>query len=267
VSALRGRIVATTRGGEPGDRLVASLESQGAHVLLWPTLRFAEPRDVAPLDAAARALREYDWVVFTSARAVRELSGRARPVEASPQYGRRKSDVIPGPRVAAVGAATAAALRAAGWRVDVVGEDGAARLADAIAARHVLEKARVLFPAGSLASDRLEEGMRRWGALVERIEAYRTVPAPLDGAKVREDLRRGVDVVTFASPSAVRALREALRDDLKDALGDGGVAAIGPTTARALFDEGVTRVEIADHPTTHALVDACVLLTSGKRAS
>lgn len=267
MSGLEGRVVATTRSGEPGDRLVALLEARGARALAWPTLRFMEPRDSAPLVGAAQRLKEYDWVVFTSARAVRALSALVAPIAAPERYGRRRGDVVIGPRVAAVGPATASALRQAGWRVDVVGTDGAAALTDAIGERHVIEERRVLFPAGSLASGRLEEGLRHRHARVERVEAYRTERASPNADVVREDLRRGVDVVTFASPSAVHALRDALGGGLRLALADCGLAAIGRTTARALVDEGVGHVEVAARPTAGALVDACVLLLSRERAS
>ena len=60
--------------------------------------------------------------------------------------------------------------------------------------------------------------------------------ATLDGASCLRAVARGaVDVVTFASPSAVAGLAAALGEaGLADLLAHAAVAAIGPTTAGAL---------------------------------
>lgn len=246
---LDGRVVATTRDGDPGDPLVRSLVADGARVLIWPTLVVEPPRDPAPLEEAARSLATYGWIAFTSPRAVSALAHRCGP---------------PGktPRVAAVGKATASALEARGWRVDVVaGGEGASALAEAMAAAAELGGARVLFPASSLARPVLEESLRAHGADVHRVEAYHVRAAPPDPAQVRADLASGVDVVTFASPSAVRSLAEAL-GDLAGGLAGTGVAAIGGTTARALAELGVPDVEVGPKSGVEGLVDACVQLTN-----
>jgi uroporphyrinogen-III synthase len=85
---------------------------------------------------------------------------------------------------------------------------------------------------------------------------------PPDGARVRADLALGVDVVTFASPSAVRALATALDDDLPTALEGTGVAAIGKTTAAALDDLGVRDVAIGPRAGMDGLVEACIERTN-----
>jgi uroporphyrinogen-III synthase len=90
------------------------------------------------------------------------------------------------------------------------------------------------------------------------VEAYRTRQAPPDAHAVRSDLRRGVDVVTFASPSAVHSLAEALDGDLRGALQGVGVAAIGKTTAQSLEESGVEEVQVGEGGGMAGLVSACV---------
>jgi uroporphyrinogen-III synthase len=248
MSRLSGRVVATTRDGAPDDPLTEKLRAEGAKVLEWPTLSFEAPYDAGPLERARRDMQAgaYDWVVVTSARAVEPLG--------------RGEDVPKSVRVAAVGAATAAALRARGWRVDVTGTSDASALVEAVSEGGATDGARVLFPAGSLAGDTIEKGMAALGARVERVEAYRTVPRSPGRLRVREDLRRGVDAVAFASPSAVGALVETLSPEWPAALGRAGLAAIGPSTTRKLTESGVDegRIATADPPGLDGLVDACV---------
>jgi len=245
---LSGRVVATTRDGAPDDPLTHLLEAEGAKVVEWPTLRFDEPTDAARLERARASLRDgaFDWVVVTSARAVLPLGSREGVPEAV--------------RVGAVGAATAAALREAGWRVDVSGDGDAADLAEAMNRAHELVGARVLFPAASLAGSVLEEALTQMGARVERVEAYRTLLAPPGPARVTADLAAGVDAVAFASPSAVASLMEALGRAWPEALSGVAVAAIGPSTERALIESGLEagRVTTADPPSLDGLVEACV---------
>lgn len=242
---LDGRVVATTRDGSADDPLTLALRAEGADVRVWPTIATREPADPEPFAAALRSLDEYDWIVFTSARAVDAV---AHHVPTPPS----------GPRLAAVARATAAALERWGRAADLVGTgEGARGLLEAFAAHGPLSGARVLFPAASLARDTVERELSDRGARVERVEAYRTVEVPPDAERVRADLARGVDVVAFASPSAVRSLAGALDGRLAEALAGCEVVAIGPTTAAALREAGRARVELAPDTSVQALVDAC----------
>ncbi|MEQ9399308.1 MAG: uroporphyrinogen-III synthase [Longimicrobiales bacterium] len=244
MTRLDGRVVATTRDGSPDDTLVAELRAAGARVLVWPTLSFEPPDDATPLARALTAPDGWDWVLLTSARSVAAQS----------EHG---SLPVGGARIAAVGGATAAALLAGGWRVDLVGDGGGASgLIDAMLRETTVEGTRILFPAATGASSELEDALGAEGARVTRVDAYRTVLSPPDPARVRADLADGVDVVAFASPSAVAALDDTLDHDLARALAPCRVAAIGPTTARALADRGVDAV-VASDTSFDALVAAC----------
>lgn len=255
VSRLAGRVVATTRDGAPDDALVTLLEREGASVRVWPTVAFDPPSDPETLRRAAERVHAYDWVVFTSVRSVEPLVASGAPPGE-------------GTRVAAVGDATAEALRAAGWRVDAIGDEGAHALVEAMAAAADLQATRVLFPASSRAAPTLEERLAARGARVDRIEAYRTRLVPPDPERVLADLGAGVDVVAFASPSAVVSLARALGDRWPDALGGAGCAAIGQSTRAALLEARVPpdRVETAAPPSLAGLVDVCVKLVEASGA-
>lgn len=243
---LAGRVVATTRDGDRNDPLTAALEREGATVRDWPTLAFDGPDDVGPLRKALARLETFDWVVFTSARAVPLVTGLR------PWSGR-------GPKVAAVGEQTADKVRACGWPVDLVGEgDGASGLLQSWRALGTLEGAQILYPAGSRARTELEEGLAAQGAFVLRVEAYQTLICPPDPELVQRDLGRGVDVVIFTSPSAAEGLATSLDGDLAGPLAACGVVAAGRTTGSALAPWGLERCTVARRPSADGLVDACV---------
>jgi uroporphyrinogen-III synthase len=235
---LTGVGVVVTRDDGADATLSGLLRELGATVLSWPTIRAAAPSDPRPLRDAVERLGDFDWVVFTSPRAV-EAVAEWRPAPPARL------------RAAAVGASTQAAAEARGWRVEVVPRvQTADALVDALRAGGVGAGTRVFFPASEIALDTLEAGLRALGAEVCRVTAYRTVGADLDRDGCAHALESGeVDVISFTSPSAVENLRSALGERLFRAGAARAVmAAIGPTTAAAVRAAGAAEViEAAEH--------------------
>ncbi|MCP4659163.1 MAG: uroporphyrinogen-III synthase [bacterium] len=243
-----------TRPEEPDGPLVTLLRRRGARVLHWPVVRIDPPEDPRPLEAALERLDEYDWIVFSSARAVSAVAGRATPSQ-------------DGPRVAAVGSATAGALTAAGWRVDLTAHPArGAALVQALAEAGCAG-ARVLFPASAIARPTIPDGLRARGARVEEVTAYRTRPCPLDRDRCLAELRRGaIAAITFASPSAVDGLQRALGTEGFDLLlAAAPSVAIGPTTAEALDRAGHPAARVAEPSTIEGLVRAVEQTTSRRK--
>jgi uroporphyrinogen-III synthase len=185
--------VAVTHELERPDVLLDELGRLGLEALLWTAVRTCVPDDLEPLDAALQDIDRFDWVVFTSRRAVDTVHSLS-------------STALGKVRIAAVGPRVAAAVAAAGGTATVIGTGGAQALAAAMAPE-MWSGARVLFPAGALASDELEKGLRNAGADPYRVEAYRTEPDGLAGDLCGAHLKSGrVGAVTFLSPSAVEGV-------------------------------------------------------------
>ncbi len=77
-SPLAGRDILITRASDQSELLVRELEARGARAVLYPMVAFHPPDDFAPLDNALRALRTFDWLLLTSANAVRALIERSK---------------------------------------------------------------------------------------------------------------------------------------------------------------------------------------------
>lgn len=238
---LAGRSVVVTRARDQANGLAERIEEMGAVVVEAPVFRI-EPR--TPNAALRRALRTRpDWVVFTSANAVRacidELFAAgldARALGAS--------------KIAAVGPGTASALAGAGLRPDFVPPaSNAESLANTLPG---VESQRVLLPLSALADDRLARGLCERGALVEQLAAYDVVPEPLDADQAREVLE--ADAITFTSASTARYLRMAL--DEAEVGSRVRLVSIGPRTTGAVR-EAFGRVDReAAAPSLDALVEA-----------
>jgi uroporphyrinogen-III synthase len=235
---LTGIGVAVTREDGEDGVLATLLERHGARVVRWPVIRRAPPAEPGPLQEALARLGDFQWAVLTSPRAVEALADRG-PVWP------------PSVRIAAVGRATRSAAESHGWSVHLVpATQKAEALVVALGRAGVGPGDRVFFPASEIAHDTLETGLARLGAEVCRVTAYRTVPVELDRDACARTLAAGeVQVISVASPSAVRGLKAALGDRLfGDAAARLVVAAIGPTTAAAARAAGAARViEAADH--------------------
>jgi uroporphyrinogen-III synthase len=218
-------------------------------------VRFAPPPDPARLERAMAGLNDYDWIVFSSPRAVAAVTGGGvRPPE--------------GVRVAAVGESTAQALASEGWPVHLVPrEAGGEHLVAAFADAGLAPGARVLFPASAIARPIIPDGLRGLGARVDQVVAYETVHATLDAAECLADVSAGrADAVTFASPSAVEGLRKVLDQRFVGLFRRMPAIAIGATTSEALARAGVPPAAVADPSTLDGLVDAVVtVLNAGSR--
>jgi len=246
---LEGRRVAVTRGKGAEDGLSARLRELGAEVLEFPSIALAPPQSWEPLDAALGELSRFDWVAFASVNAVEQTAARME-VLGLPMASLARL------RLAAVGPATAEALRAAVRAPDLVprvssGEGLGAALR--LAARGL----RILVPRAAEGRQELTEILADAGAEVTAPPAYRTVPAPPESlAPLGYLLERGlVDAVAFASPSAVKSVAAALGGRSRLLAGP-CLAAIGPTTAAAIRALGLPVGAQPAQPGAEALADA-----------
>jgi uroporphyrinogen-III synthase len=256
VGGLAGRRIVVTRRPGQASELVQQLTARGATVVEVPAIEIAAAPDPSALDAALEALGRYQWIVFTSANTVNAVLGRLTVLGLEPRLGAR------GPKVAAVGPATAAALRQSFPQdpVAIAPEESfrAASVADALARRGI-SGARVLLPGSTRAREELPALLRAAGATVDVVAAYATVEPPDLAERVSQALAGGFDLVAFASPSAVEAFAAAAGDRARGL----EAVAIGPTTAEAARAAGFEVRVVASKSTTEGLVLAAETAVSG----
>lgn len=246
---LAGKRVLVTRAQEQASALSALLRARGAEPLEFPVITIAPADDYSGLDAALRTVTQYDWAVFTSANAVRQVEQRLKAIGAS-------WSIFGGLRLAAIGPKTARELGSRGCAVAFV--------PSRFVAEAILQELpdvagqRILLARADIADRRLVEGLRARGATVDEYVAYRTLVSGEGDDAVRRQLLAGeVDVVTFASSSTVRNLRAVLgQHGFADALRGATVACIGPVTAGTAGELGLTPQVVAETHTIEGLVDA-----------
>jgi uroporphyrinogen III methyltransferase / synthase len=157
----------------------------------------------------------------------------------------RDARALAGVGVAAVGRATADALRMAGVEPDLVPAEHSARgLVEEFSDAGDEERRSVLFPAADLAPSTIPEGLEEKGWQVRRVEAYRTVPlsAPEPAVLARAG---AADAVVFTASSSVQAFVALRTPEGAPMPVPPHVVCIGPTTAEAARAAGMTGVREA----------------------
>jgi uroporphyrinogen III methyltransferase/synthase len=191
------------------DDLVERVEALGHAAVLLPLIRI-EPLGDEPIDASA-----YEWLIVTSSNGADELGRRG----------------VTANRIAAIGPATAHALRAHGLRVDLVPPT------------HTQEGLRDELPPGR-ALLVAAEGARRDVLDADFVPLYRTVELDVEPPDA--------DVALLMSGSAARALA---------ATGARiPVVVIGPQTAAAARESGLDVVAEAESHDVDGLVAALASL-------
>ena len=249
---LFGKRILVTRAREQASSFAQILEAAGAEVVEFPTIRIVPPESWAPLDAAIGQLREYQWVIFTSANGVRFFWERLQ------HAGRDLRDLF-GIMVCAIGPATAEALLRLGVRADIVpAEFKAEALVEAIGSERV-RGSRVLLARAAEAREIIPEELARRGARVDAVPAYRTVKNSSDAAELRSMLRDGkIHAVTFTSSSTVKHFLELVGEEAAALLKGVTVASIGPITAETAAKRGIVSHIVPENYTIPALAEALV---------
>ena len=244
---LEGRRVLVTRAPHQASDLADRLRALGAVPVLVPTIEIAPPASWEALDAALRALPEFDLIAFTSSNGVEAFHSRSEAL-----------GVKTAPRsVAVVGPATARAAEKTGLLVDIMPPVFTAEsLAETL--RPNAHGLRALLVLAEDAPPTLRDGLTAAGAEVTIAPAYsnRIPDASLSLIRALFDGGDAPDAVMFTSASTARNLA-ALLDTAGSALPERVVrASIGPITSRALAELGLPAHVQALESTIASLVDA-----------
>jgi uroporphyrinogen-III synthase len=228
---LAGRRVLVTRALHQAGKLSEGLRALGAEPVEVPVLEIRPPASFAPLDAAILTFNSYNWLILTSANTVRALLERAAVLGvglAQPA----------GLKVAAVGEATAAAARKAGFIVTFV---PVSYLAESLVTGLAAQAAgqRVLLARAAVARDVIPDALRTAGAEVDVVDAYRNVLPEAAPEQLQNAFAEGIDAATFTSSSSATHLAEAASAaGINWPFAGVPAVSIGPITSQTLRELG-----------------------------
>jgi uroporphyrinogen-III synthase len=232
--------VLVTRAPDDAGLLAEALVALGFEPVLEPLLNIRFSDDGSPDLTGLQA------IAFTSANGVRALAHGALDA---------KKLGLP---VFAVGAATAAAARAAGFDGVTSADGDVAALARLIIARTSPDNGAVLQVAGSHLAGDLAGTLEAAGIMIRRIVLYEAVAAESLSDSTRKMIEAGgIGAVLIFSPRTARLFVSLMEDaGLEDAARGMILVALSRAVAEAAASLSWAAVRIAETPDSDALIQA-----------
>jgi uroporphyrinogen-III synthase len=243
-----GAGVLITRPAAQAEGLCRAIENAGGRAIRFPTLEILDPAEPAAAEALLREAAGFDLLVFVSANAVE----RAAPF------------LLPGLQtpIAAVGDATARALRMRGLEPTLVPADRAN--SEGLLVLPALQQVagwRVLIVRGEGGRTLLAETLTERGAVVAHAVVYRRAIPAVDPAPLLVDWEGQVHAIVATSNDGLDNLLALLGPEGKRKALPTPVIVVSERMAERARRHGFTRVLVAAGAGDDALV--CALRDAG----
>ncbi|MGZ5078044.1 MAG: uroporphyrinogen-III synthase [Usitatibacter sp.] len=240
---LEGLGVVITRPRAAAEALAAALQLEGARVFVFPSLEIEDLPPSAALEAALARLQQASLAIFVSANAVQ------KGVPASRRLGPWPARA----RVAAIGEATAQALRNFGFAAVISPQerhDSEALLALPQLQRANVEGEDVIVFRGEGGREHLREALEARGARVTYAECYRRVRPQADPGPLLDACSRGeIHAVSALSAETLENFVAMIGE--ADMRGLSGATLVVPHEAIGTYRDALrfARVVVAPHGT------------------
>lgn len=248
VSPLKGMTVLVPRGKNQAQAFSKMIKSYGGIPVEIPLIAFVPLRNSGSFSEARKRIQSYDWLIFTSKTAVEAFIDQDFP-------GNK-----PFPKIAVIGEKTKKCLLDKGFNVDFTPGEYVAEGFVEDFLPYIDKGMKILIPKGSLARDYIAASLSEKGAEVDEIIVYETIFPKESISLLKKQLSgKGIDILTFTSPSTVDHLMEAVKelgyhDDIKNCL----VGCIGPVTKERAEVHGFNVHAVPEVYTVHSMLKSII---------
>lgn len=231
--------------------MIEAITRLGGEALICPMIAVQPLPIVEAHLTALRKLDQFAWLIFTSASAVEMF-----------RLWLEQAAVLELPatlHVIAVGDKTAAAVRAYGWRVEVLAEQASAEgVVATLLQQGAGRDTKIIFPRALEGRELIPQELKKVGAQVVVLPVYQTASlVPKNLAELCRRLRRKtIDAITFTSPSAANQFFRLFRVEEWPRLREVCLAAIGRTTAAAIKEHHLQAHVVPETTSAAALIEA-----------
>ncbi len=255
-----GKRIVVTRSRDQASVFAEKLIDLGATTIELPTIDVVPPASWDELDRALNAIESYQWVIFTSANAVKFFMDRLRTLG-------KDLRILKGVNICTVGPKTAEALESYGLRADLVPAEFKAEGVLAALGGVAVKGKKFLIPRAKVAREIIPDKLQEQGAEVTVATAYENVKPVADAERAKKLFGSGkIAAVTFTSSSTVHNFVEILgQKEYKTLMQGVVVACIGPVTAKTAEEYGMKIDIMPKEYTIPALVDAMAEYFKKKR--
>lgn len=242
---MKGKKILITRPESESKDFKQLLEKEGAEVDALPMIRFEGINLSDDLKATFNQLDKFDWLVFTSAKAVQFFFEAAAMYEV-------KFYFYPNLKIATVGEKTKLKLEQLGYRTNFVPIKYTAE----VLAENVddVNGKNILIPRSNLASEEYISVFAKRGAAVFPLTVYNNIPVSYSKQQLETLLNQKLDYLTFTSGSTFKAFHQLLVEHELQ-LNDEKIICIGPSTANVVSTLNYTVTAVASTHTVEGIID------------
>ena len=238
---LFGKKILITRSRSQASKLAEKLFENGVDCVEIPAIKIVAPSDnFSAVDNSIDKISSYDFIIFTSTNGVEKFFERLKIKNLD-------SRSLFNAKIAAIGSSTAEELSKHGICADFIPKEFKAEALIEIL-KNKVENKKILIPRAEEAREILPQELKKFGADVDVVSAYKTVSAIENKINLEN-----IDLITFTSSSTVKNLINAVGTESVKKI---KTAAIGPITAATLKNFGIEADIIANEYTINGLVEA-----------
>ncbi|MBF0463454.1 MAG: uroporphyrinogen-III C-methyltransferase [Nitrospirae bacterium] len=229
------------------------LESLGAEIFEFPTIKIVLPESFDELDAAIDNVESYDWLIFTSSSGVdyfiKRLLEKAHDIRD-----------LKGIGICAIGIKTKEAVEKYGMRVDEMPDEfNAEGLIKLFESKNGIKSKRFLLPRAEKARETFPERVRALGGYIDTPVTYRAINQIPHIKRLERFLReRRITTATFTSAATFTNLLDSVSGSLTELLSGVTIAVIGPVTKKAIEKHGLKVDIMPERATIADMVSAIV---------
>lgn len=249
---LNGKRILITRPPEGSEEMASLIRKEGGEPVVIPAVELR--RIVSEkLKRAIGELEGFDWLIFTSANAVGFFFEILREM---------KFDIrtLKHLKIAVIGKKTAESLEKMCIFPDVVPDEFVAESLVEEFRRIDLRDKKIFIPRAKDAREVLPEELKKMGASVLVVPIYRAVKPKGLKERIKEEMKKGVDMVVFTSSSGVKNFFSQI--SAKDFRVP--IAVIGPVTAKTVEAYGFTPSVMPSRYTVEDLVEEIKKFFAGR---
>lgn len=253
VLPLKNKKIVLTRSLEQSKESSEALLKLGADVIVFPTLEIVPPSSWDQFDEIVKNNSDIDYIIFTSAHAVRMFAARCNEIKAGINFNRVK--------VVSIGNKTSAVCSKLNIPVHIIPDEFSAAGVIQKLSGYDLKNKTILIPRSAIGREELPLGLKERGAIIKSIAVYSvTIPSGETLEAGIELLRRNkIDLFIFTSPSTFENFLQIMKiDHPGDYFKNQKVAAIGPTTRSAIENHKVKVNIMPDEFTINGLINKIV---------
>jgi len=250
---LSGKTIVITRTVEQSKESSEVFRQLGANIIIFPTLDIVPPDSWVEFDTAVTSKLKIDFIIFTSAHAVKMFVKRSEELGIVFDFNRIK--------IVAVGNKTSAVCEKNKIPVHIIPKKfSGAGVIDELS-NYDLKGKIIFIPRSAIGREELPVGLERLGAILKTAPVY-NVSLPSE-EKIKNNLEilknNKPDLFIFTSPSTFENFLQIISvSDPVKYFNNYDVAAIGPTTKTAIENKSVHVNIIPDEYTIDGLAKAII---------